>query len=59
MAGEYAVLVPPIAREAALQLLARRESSARVALLAAASNMYFPFPLSAPWKEDEGQLIVS
>ena len=46
-------------REAALQLLAWRESSARVALLAAtAFNTYLTLPLYASCKEDEGQPIA-
>jgi len=46
-------------REAALQLLAWRESSARVALLAAtAFNTYLTLPLYATCKEEEGQPIA-
>ena len=43
--------------EGALQLLSRRESSARVALLAAASNTYLTLPPSVICKDDEGQPI--
>ena len=45
--------------EGALHLLSRRESAARVALLAAAaSNTYLTLPASVLCKDDEGQPIA-
>ena len=59
MSGEYAVLAPPTARGSRAPDIGPAESSARVALLAAAAyNTYLTLPLYATSKEDEGQPIA-
>ena len=59
MSGSMRCWPRRVAREGALQLLSRRESSARVALLAAAaSNTYLTLPASVLRKDDERQLIA-